>query len=94
VALEAAAHSLPGVAADLEGIREAVKPGMTGYLLKSRDSDIWVSQLNNLLYIPEKLRELGQKARLTVKNENTWEQTVDHYLEIFESITGKREKTK
>lgn len=43
VALEAAAAGLPTVATDIQGIRDAVKDGESGFLVSSMDKDLFVS---------------------------------------------------
>jgi phosphatidylinositol alpha-1,6-mannosyltransferase len=48
VTIEAAMRGLPVLAADLEGISEAVVDGVTGRLLPSGDADAWVAELTSL----------------------------------------------
>lgn len=47
VALEAAAAGLPTVATDIQGIRDAVKDGESGFLVGSMDKDLFVSFIKN-----------------------------------------------
>jgi phosphatidylinositol alpha-1,6-mannosyltransferase len=48
VTIEAAMRGLPVLAADLEGISEAVVDGVTGRLLPSGDAQAWVAELTTL----------------------------------------------
>ena len=48
VTIEAAMRGLPVVAADLEGISEAVVDGVTGRLLPSGDARAWIAELSSL----------------------------------------------
>lgn len=48
VTIEAAMRGLPVVAADLEGIAEAVVDGVTGRLLPAADAEAWVAELASL----------------------------------------------
>jgi len=86
VALEAAAHGLFVFASDLEGIRDAVKPDLTGRLLRPGDASLWISHINRLLEEPGKLQQLGSTARKLVMEDYGWDQTADRYLEVFHEI--------
>ena len=60
VTIEAAMRATPVLAADLEGIKDAVIDGVTGQLAPSGDADAWVEQLTALLADPAALREIGR----------------------------------
>jgi phosphatidyl-myo-inositol dimannoside synthase len=60
VNVEAAMRGTLVVAADLEGIKDAVVPGQTGILLPSGDVTAWVSELTGLLGDRDKLAATGQ----------------------------------
>jgi phosphatidyl-myo-inositol dimannoside synthase len=60
VNVEAAMRGTLVVAADLEGIKDAVVPGRTGILLPSGDASAWVSELTSLLGDRDKLAATGQ----------------------------------
>ncbi len=49
VTVEAALRATPVVAADLEGIRDAVVDGQTGYLLPAGDAAAWIGRLGGLV---------------------------------------------
>jgi glycosyltransferase involved in cell wall biosynthesis len=49
VAVEAALRGALVVAADLEGLRDAVDDGSTGYLVPPEDSEAWAAQIQTLL---------------------------------------------
>jgi phosphatidylinositol alpha-1,6-mannosyltransferase len=53
VVVEAALRGLPVVAADLEGIKDAVVPDVTGLLLPSGDAAAWVETVTRLLVDPQ-----------------------------------------
>jgi phosphatidyl-myo-inositol dimannoside synthase len=60
VTVEAAIRGLPVVAAELEGLAEAVVDGETGTLLPSGDVDAWVAGLSRLVADREALAARGQ----------------------------------
>ncbi len=63
VTVEAAMRATPVLAADLEGIKDAVIDGVTGQLAPSADADAWVDQLAVLLADPAGLRARGASCR-------------------------------
>ena len=63
VTVEAAMRGTLVVAADLEGIKDAVVSGRTGMLLPAGDVAAWVSELNVLLGDRDKLASVGERFR-------------------------------
>jgi phosphatidyl-myo-inositol dimannoside synthase len=61
VTVEAAMRGTLVVAADLEGIKDAVVPGRTGILLPPGDVTAWVSELTSLLGDRDKLAATGDR---------------------------------
>lgn len=59
VTIEAALRGTPVVAADLEGIKDAVVNGRTGILLPPLDADGWVQQLTDLIDDADRRTSLG-----------------------------------
>ncbi len=59
VTIEAALRGTPVVAADLEGVKDAVVDGRTGVLLPSQDGPLWTARLVALLQEPAALADLG-----------------------------------
>lgn len=59
VTIEAAMRGTPVLAADIEGIVDAVDDGETGLLVASADGDAWTQRLTMLLADPAALRERG-----------------------------------
>jgi len=59
VVIEAALRGTPVVAADLEGIKDAVVDGRTGILLTPQDGPAWIDRLSQLLAEPRTLVRLG-----------------------------------
>ena len=60
VTIEASMRGLPVVAADLEGLAEAVVDKVTGILLPSGDADAWIAELTRLAADCDRLAAQGQ----------------------------------
>jgi phosphatidylinositol alpha-1,6-mannosyltransferase len=86
VALEAAAHGLPVLAADLEGIRDAVVPERMGRLLPSGDGAAWAKGVLDLLDRPASLHDMARLARATVGARFTWAHMADAYEAMFREV--------
>lgn len=73
VFLEAAASGLPVVAGESGGVREAVKDGETGYVVKTfRDWEV-VDKISELLDKKEKAKKMGQNAEQRIEDKFVWE---------------------
>lgn len=89
VALEAAAHGVPVLAADLEGIRDAVIPGQSGRLLPPGRADVWIEELKRVAQVRDDLARWGQEARESVRYSYSWDAMVRAYVKVFsELVTG------
>jgi len=88
VALEAAAHGVPVLAADLEGIRDAIVPGHTGRLLQSGNADVWARSVLEWLDCPSELHGMARQARAAVEERFTWTRMVDAYEVLFRELLG------
>lgn len=91
VALEAASAGLPVVAADLEGIPDAIVPDVTGILLPPGDTAAWVSAMSDLLADPARRARLRAAAPRVVREQYNWDRRADAVLEAFRfSVTAPR----
>jgi phosphatidyl-myo-inositol dimannoside synthase len=63
VTIESALRGVPVVAADLEGLSDAVVDGATGWLLPSGDAEAWVAALDRVLADPDALAEAGERCQ-------------------------------
>jgi phosphatidylinositol alpha-1,6-mannosyltransferase len=92
VALEAEAHALPVLAADLEGIRDAVVPEHTGRLLQPGNAGLWANGVLELLNRPTSLQEMARKARITVRERFTWARMADDYEALFREVLREQRR--
>ena len=88
VALEAAAAGCPVVAANLEGLRDAVTDGESGVLAPSGDGPAWISAVHALLSDARLNAAFGRRARDHVRLTRRWAPIVDAYYEVL-SRTAK-----
>lgn len=86
VALEAAACGLTVMAANLEGIKDAIIDQKTGFLLRSKHVSTWLYKLNFLLDNNDFRKEFGLKARELVREKFSWERVSQRYLEEFRKL--------
>lgn len=84
--LEAMSASLPVVASDVGGCREAVVNGETGFIVPPNDADALDRALGELLGDPEKLARMGRIARERYLAEFTLEGMVERYLDLYDSV--------
>ncbi len=87
-ALEAAAQGIPLVAADLEGITDAVRHKETGFLVPAEDIKAWVDQIYEILLWPDSFRnEFALKAQHAVQKYYSWDRvaldTMNLYLRLL-----------
>lgn len=83
VALEAAVYGCPVVAANLEGITDAVLDGITGLLVPSGRPETFKSAILQITTWPEEKRE--EMGRLVVEK-YTWNSITQQYKKFFEQI--------
>lgn len=94
VALEAGAHGVPVVAADLEGISDAVVPGRTGTLVKAEDADLWAATIQELFDDSDKIQQMARLAQVTVQEQFSWTRMVDAYESLFRELLQQRYQVK
>jgi len=86
VALEAAAAGCALVAADLEGLRDAIVDGQGGRLIASEDADVWTTAIVELLDDRVAAAALGERAREWARAERNWESVCERYESIFDAL--------
>jgi glycosyltransferase involved in cell wall biosynthesis len=81
VALEAASRSLPVVASNLEGIKDAVKDKENGFLVEPGDTQGFVRVIDRLLANDWERKEFAARAREFTMENYGWEKIAKLYLE-------------
>lgn len=93
VALEANLQGTYVLAADLEGIRDAVTDGQNGRLIGSGRADLWVSEIKQLLESSTDVETLVEPIRTHLELNFPWEKMVDNYAKVFQKIIDKSKAT-
>lgn len=82
--IEAASCQLPVIAANIEGLKDAIKNGENGFLVESGNAQAWVNKINELLSDDSWRKSFGQKARQYVIENYSWEKIARKYLDEIE----------
>lgn len=90
-AVEAAASGAPLLAADLEGLSDAVRDGETGYLLPPGDAAAWAARIMDVLAWDEDTRRaFAAMARAAVLRHYTWHRVAEQTLAIYRDTPKTR----
>jgi phosphatidylinositol alpha-1,6-mannosyltransferase len=77
VYLEASATGLPVVAGDSGGAPDAVRDGVTGFVVGGRDQDGLVDRISQLLAEPDLAERMGRAGRAWVESSWGWERSAE-----------------
>jgi phosphatidylinositol alpha-1,6-mannosyltransferase len=86
VALEANMSRRYVLAADLEGLRDAISDPDTGRLLPPQDAQAWCEAIQGLCADPAALRELGERAHALVAARSSWAGMGRRYAERLDAL--------
>ena len=90
-ALEAAAMGVPLVASNLEGIKDAVRQGETGFLVPPEAPKAWVEMINEIgMWTGARRLEFGQKSITAVQRHYSWNRVAMDTLEIYNLLRNER----
>ena len=89
VLIEAMAKGLPVLSTYHSGIPEIVIDGVNGLLVGERDSDALAEQLLYLVSNPEKMTEMGTRARQFIEENYDINKLNDQLVEIFNNLIGQ-----
>lgn len=84
--LEAMRAGLPVVSTDVGGVREAIIPGETGFVLPDNDPQTWCACLQSLLDSPALRQRLGDAARARYESLFTLSGMARQTLAVYRSI--------
>lgn len=93
VALEAASAGLPVLAADLEGLRDAIAPKETGCLLPPGDAGAWTRAVRNALTDAAWRATVRAEAPRTTRERFTWEDRARAAAELFLGLAERARGT-
>lgn len=86
VAVEAAGRGLPTVAANLEGLKEAIKEGQNGYLVPWGRAEGFKEKIEQLICSPNLRKEIGEKAKRYTQEHYSWPTIAKQYDELFQKV--------
>lgn len=90
VALEAAAAGCWVVAANIEGLADAVVDRRSGTLVPSRDAQAWVQAIDERLRDPAGCVRAGEAARTYVSEHCGWDSVIDAYERLLDAVGSAR----
>ena len=85
--LEYMAAGKPVIATDLGGTKELIINGETGLLVKHREIDELVNNIEYLLDHPRVAREMGNAGRERIKTEFSLERMVQSYIRLYNELS-------
>lgn len=86
VALETASCSLPVVASNLEGIKDAIRDGKNGYLLEPGNAGMFIEKVKELLGNDTLRESFGMQAKVFTMENFGWERMAERYLGEFKCL--------
>ena len=89
--LEAMNMRLPVAANAVDGVKEIIKDGVTGYLIRPRDIKTLSERTVYLLKNPDKAREIGIKARQSIDAQYDINLMVKQQEALYGELMGKYE---
>lgn len=81
--IEAAAWGLPVVAADADGIPDAIKDNINGRLVRSGDASEFTRIIIQLLSDEKNRRWFGQEARRYTLDNFSWENKINDFIKVI-----------
>ena len=88
--LEAAATGLPLIGTDMPGVREAIKHGVNGTLIPTRDSAALANAVEELADNPDMAQQYGQASLERAKNEFNHRHVLDAYMKMYDELWNKK----
>jgi glycosyltransferase involved in cell wall biosynthesis len=86
VLLEASTCALPVVAADTEGILDAVEDGKNGVLVPSGDAQAFQREISRFLADPARAKRFGAQSRDFTLATYQWDKIADRYIEQYQHL--------
>ncbi|HJX91735.1 MAG TPA: glycosyltransferase [Pyrinomonadaceae bacterium] len=87
--LEYMAASRPVVATDVGGAREAIKEGITGFLVQSGDDEAMANRLIWLLQDPAKAEEMGRAGRKVVEEKFSCDAQLQNTERLYSIVASE-----
>lgn len=85
-AVEAQACAVPVVVANVGGLPEVVKDGVTGYVIPTKDAGAIAAKMNELLHDKDHRKGLGENGRAHVVQEYEWVENAERMLVVYDKL--------
>jgi glycosyltransferase involved in cell wall biosynthesis len=82
----------PVVSYDIDGAKEVVIPGQTGYLLPPKSIEPMVFALDELIRQPDLRSQLGCQGRARVRDQFRADRMIHHLREIYEELLAAKRR--
>jgi phosphatidylinositol alpha-1,6-mannosyltransferase len=89
VLLEAALCERPVVAADTEGIKDAVRHDRNGVLVPSEDAQAFHNAITTFLKDPAAARRFGKASRTHTLEHHQWPKIADRYITAYKRLQSR-----
>lgn len=89
VVIEAAAGALPALGYNVEGVRDSLRDGETGFLVPNGDIEALALRMKQLL-TDEELRRTLSEAALAHSDKFRWENTAAGFYKMTDEMLGKK----
>ena len=90
--LEAGTCRLPVVAANIEGLRDAIADGENGFLVESGNAKAFISKVVQLLTDDEYRNSIGRKSRKYVIQNYNWEKIASKYIKVLQEVVYRHRR--
>jgi poly(glycerol-phosphate) alpha-glucosyltransferase len=87
--LEAMACGKPLITFDIPPMKEIITDGFNGLMAKSFDVGDLAEKIRAVLNDRKLACKIGQNAHNYISLKHNWENQIDQYLQIYESVTNK-----
>ncbi len=88
--LEAATCGKAIIATNVGGTNQIIKNKQSGYLIKPKDINSLTHRLIDLIDNPDKIKIFGQKARNHIKQNFSWQKSIEKYETVFKKLLAKK----
>ncbi len=84
--IEAGVSGITVLAAELEGLKDAIKDGQNGFLVTSEDANAWVKKIEQLFNDDFDRTAFGKRAQQYVIDHYSWDKIAQQYLNVLQSL--------
>jgi len=87
--IEAAFCRIPVIVSKLEGLQDAIKDRVNGFLVEPNNIEAWATKILEVLAIPNFRENLGEKSRQFIIDNYRWEKIAQIYLKEIEKMVSQ-----